>query len=131
MSYGLEWMPAVVLLGAFVLLLVPAFALIGLVLLALAAVAALVALAGAVLVSPYLLARALRRRLAERHIRQPSRIVRSRSRRRLASASQSISTILPSRTVNAPTENGRPSRVTTNPAAPLMSAGFMSSPSRE
>jgi hypothetical protein len=67
MSYGFEWMPAVVLLGVFVLLMAPAFALIGLVLVALAAVAALVALAGAILASPYLLARTLRRRLAERH----------------------------------------------------------------
>ena len=67
MSYGIEWMPVVVLLGAPVLLIVPAFALIGLAVVALAAVAALVALAGAILASPYLLARALRRRLAERH----------------------------------------------------------------
>jgi hypothetical protein len=68
MSYGFEWMPAVVLVGAFVLLMVPAFALIGLVVVALAAVAALVVLAGAVLATPYLLVRTLRRRLAERHI---------------------------------------------------------------
>jgi hypothetical protein len=67
MSYGFEWMPAVVLVGAFVLLTVPAFALIGLVVVALAAVAALVVLAGAILASPYLLARTLHRRLAERH----------------------------------------------------------------
>jgi thiol:disulfide interchange protein len=67
MSYGFEWMPAVVLVGAFVLLTVPAFALIALVVVALAAVAALVALAGAILAMPYLLARTLRRRLAERH----------------------------------------------------------------
>ena len=67
MSYGVEWIPAVVLVGALVVLMVPAFALIGLVLVALAAVAALAALAGAILASPYLLARALRRRLAERH----------------------------------------------------------------
>jgi membrane protein implicated in regulation of membrane protease activity len=67
MSYGFEWMPAVVLLGTLVLLMVPAFALIGLVVVALAAVAALVALAGAILASPYLVARTLRRRLAERH----------------------------------------------------------------
>jgi membrane protein implicated in regulation of membrane protease activity len=67
MSYGFEWMPAVVLVGAFVLLMVPAFAMIGLVVLALTAVAALVALAGAIVASPYLLARTLRRRLAERH----------------------------------------------------------------
>jgi hypothetical protein len=60
-------MPAVVLIGAFVLLMVPAFAMIGLVVLALAAVATLVALAGAILASPYLLARTLRRHLAERH----------------------------------------------------------------
>jgi hypothetical protein len=67
MSYGFEWMPAVVLVGAFVLLIVPAFALIGLAVLALAALAALVALAGTIIASPYLLARTLRRRLAERH----------------------------------------------------------------
>jgi hypothetical protein len=67
MSYGFEWMPAVVLVGAFVLLTVPAFALIGLVVVALAAVAALVALAGTIVATPYLLARTLRRRLAERH----------------------------------------------------------------
>jgi len=67
MSYGFEWMPAVVLVGALVVLMVPAFALIGLAVLALAAVAALVALAGAIIASPYLLARTLRRRLAERH----------------------------------------------------------------
>ena len=67
MSYGFEWIPAVVLVGAFIVLMVPAFALIGLAVLALAALAALVALAGAILATPYLLARALRRRLAERH----------------------------------------------------------------
>jgi hypothetical protein len=70
MSYGFEWMPVVVVGGAFVLLIVPSFALIGLLVVALAAVAALVALAGAIIVSPFLLARTLRRRLAERHIRQ-------------------------------------------------------------
>jgi hypothetical protein len=67
MSYGFEWMPAVVLGGAFVLLIVPAFALIGLAVVALAAVAALVALAGAIAATPFLLARTVRRRLAERH----------------------------------------------------------------
>jgi hypothetical protein len=71
MSYGFEWIPAVALVGAFVLLMVPAFALIGLAVVALAAVAALVALAGAVLATPYLLARTVRRGLAERH--QPTR----------------------------------------------------------
>ena len=68
MSYGFEWMPAVVLVGAFVVLMVPAFALIGLAVVALAAIAALVALAGAIVASPYLLARTVRRRLAERHV---------------------------------------------------------------
>ncbi|HEX6583820.1 MAG TPA: hypothetical protein VF056_09460, partial [Thermoleophilaceae bacterium] len=60
-------MPAVVLVAALVLLIVPAFALIGLAVVALAAGAALVALAGAILATPYLLFRTLRRRLAERH----------------------------------------------------------------
>jgi hypothetical protein len=67
MSYGFEWMPAVVLVGAFVVLMVPAFALIGLMVVALAAVAALAALAGAILATPYLFVRTLRRHLAERH----------------------------------------------------------------
>jgi hypothetical protein len=67
MSYGLEWLPAVVLVGAFVALMVPAFALIGLAVIALVALAALLALAGAIVASPYLLARSLRRRLAARH----------------------------------------------------------------
>ena len=67
MSYGFEWIPAVVLVGALVVLMVPAFAMIGLVVVALAAVAALAVLAGAIVASPYLLARTVRRRLAERH----------------------------------------------------------------
>ena len=68
MKYGIEWTPGIVLLGAVLVLpLVPSFALIGVVVVALAAVAALVALAGAVLATPYLLARSVRRRLAERH----------------------------------------------------------------
>jgi hypothetical protein len=67
-SYGLEWIPGLGLLGtALVLLIVPSFALIALVVVALAAVAAVVALAGAILASPYLLVRTLRRHLAERH----------------------------------------------------------------
>ena len=67
MSYGFEWMPGVALLGTvLVLLIVPAFALIGLVVVALAAVAALVALVGAILATPYLLVRTVRRHL-ERH----------------------------------------------------------------
>jgi positive regulator of sigma E activity len=70
MSYGPEWIPAAVVVGAFIVLMVPAFALIGLAVLVLAALAALVALAGAVVASPFLLARTLRRRFAER--RQPT-----------------------------------------------------------
>ena len=68
MRYGFEWTPGVVLLGMVVVLpIVPGFALIGLVVVALAAVAALVVLAGAVLATPYLLVRTIRRRHAERH----------------------------------------------------------------
>jgi uncharacterized membrane-anchored protein len=67
MSYAFEWTPVLVFLGALLLLLVPGFALIAVIVVALAAVATLVALAGAILASPYLLVRALRRRLAERH----------------------------------------------------------------
>jgi hypothetical protein len=71
-AYGFDWIPGGVLLGTVLLLLiVPPFALIALVLVALAALVALVALAGAVLATPYLLVRTVRRRLAERHIRQP------------------------------------------------------------
>jgi len=67
-KYGFEWTPGIVLVGAVLVLpLVPSFALIAVVVLALAAVAALVALAGAVLATPYLLVRSVRRRLAERH----------------------------------------------------------------
>jgi positive regulator of sigma E activity len=67
-AYGFDWIPGGVLLGTVLLLLiVPPFALIALVLVALAALVALVALAGAVLATPYLLVRTVRRRLAERH----------------------------------------------------------------
>ena len=67
-TYGFEWMPGAAVLGTvLVLLIVPSFALIALVVVALAAIAAVVALAGAILATPYLLARSLRRRLAERH----------------------------------------------------------------
>jgi membrane protein implicated in regulation of membrane protease activity len=67
MSYAFEWGAVPIFLGALLLLLVPGFALIAVIVLALAAVAALVALAGAIVASPYLLVRALRRRVAERH----------------------------------------------------------------
>jgi hypothetical protein len=67
-KYAIDWTPGLVLLWlVLVLPLVPSFALIGVVVVALAAVAALVALAGAILATPYLLVRSLRRRLAERH----------------------------------------------------------------
>jgi hypothetical protein len=67
MSYTAEWIPTPIGLGAVLLpLIVPPFALIGLVVVALAALAALVALAGAVLATPYLLVRFLRRHVAER-----------------------------------------------------------------
>ena len=66
MSYASEWTAVPVFLGALLLLLVPGFALIAVLIVALLAVAALVALAGAILASPYLLVRTLRRRLAER-----------------------------------------------------------------
>jgi membrane protein implicated in regulation of membrane protease activity len=66
MSYAAEWLSTPVVLGLVLLLLiVPPFALIAVAVLALAALAAFVALAGAVLASPYLLVRSLRRRLAE------------------------------------------------------------------
>jgi positive regulator of sigma E activity len=70
-AYGLDWIPGGVFLGTVLLLLiVPPLALIALAVVALAAVAALVALVGAVLATPYLLVRTVRRRLAERDIRQ-------------------------------------------------------------
>jgi positive regulator of sigma E activity len=71
-GYGFEWVPGGVFLGGVLLILiVPSFALIALAVVALAAVAALVALAGAIIASPYLVVRTVRRRLAERHAGQP------------------------------------------------------------
>jgi membrane protein implicated in regulation of membrane protease activity len=67
MSYASEWTAVPVFLGAPLLLLVPGFALIAVIVVALVAIAALVALAAAVLATPYLVVRAVRRRLAERH----------------------------------------------------------------
>jgi hypothetical protein len=67
-KYGFEWTPGLVLLGMVVVLpLAPAFAMIGLLVVAVAAVATIAALAGAVLATPYLLARTVRRHLAARH----------------------------------------------------------------
>jgi hypothetical protein len=66
MKYGFEWTPGLVLLATVLILpLAPPFALIAVMVLALAALAALVALAGAVLASPYLLIRSLRRHFTE------------------------------------------------------------------
>ena len=60
MSYYVEWIPGLSVLGTvLILLIVPGFALIGLAVVALGAVAALVALAGAVIAMPYLLVRSL------------------------------------------------------------------------
>jgi positive regulator of sigma E activity len=70
--YGLEWIPGVGVVGAvLVLLIVPPFALIALAVVALAVAAALVALVGVILATPYLVVRTIRRRFADRHIRQP------------------------------------------------------------
>ena len=67
-AYGFDWIPGGVFLGTVLLILiVPSFALIALMVVAVAAVAALAVLAGAILATPYLLVRSLRRRLAERH----------------------------------------------------------------
>jgi hypothetical protein len=69
MRYGFEWTPGIFVLGLVVVLpLAPGFAMIGLAIVALVAVAALVALTGAVLATPYLLVRTVRRRLAERNL---------------------------------------------------------------
>jgi len=63
--------------------------------------------------------------------RQRCSAVRSSWARRSGSARKSSSTILPSRTVTAASEKGRPSRVVTAPTAPLISAGWMTRSSRE
>ena len=65
----------------------------------------------------------------EATVLQSSTTVRSSWRSRSGSVRKSSSTILPFRTVTAPTENGRPWRKATIPATPLISAGRMSSPS--
>ena len=56
---------------------------------------------------------------------QRSRSLTSRRPRRSGSARTSISVILPPRTVKPATENGRPSRRLTVPAAPLTRVGWM------
>ena len=68
MKYGIEWTPALVLFGMVIILpLAPAFAMIGLLVLAVAAVVAVIALAGAVVATPYLVVRGVRRRVEGRH----------------------------------------------------------------
>ena len=61
-----NYCPSASLLGLFVLMTVPLFAMIALLVVALAAVAALVALTGAVLATPYLLGHSLLQRLRAR-----------------------------------------------------------------
>jgi hypothetical protein len=66
--YRFEWIPGPFLLALVVILpLAPAFAMIAVVIAALAAVVAAIALAGAVMATPYLIVRTVRRHLAERH----------------------------------------------------------------
>jgi hypothetical protein len=77
MSYAVEWIPGVgVVWTVLLLLVVPEFAVIAVLVLALAA---LVALAAAALVSPYLLVRSLRRRLAQPTARRRRRWIDSPS----------------------------------------------------
>ena len=67
MTYRIEYLPGLILLGAVLLvLLVPPIAVIVVIVLASAALAAVAALAGAVLAMPYLLVRLVHRRLADR-----------------------------------------------------------------
>jgi membrane protein implicated in regulation of membrane protease activity len=65
-SYAVEWLPGAAAVGAVALLCVPSLVLIGLVVVLLAVVAALVAFAGAIVATPYLLVRSLRRRQRRR-----------------------------------------------------------------
>lgn len=77
MSYAVEWMPGGVgLATVLLLLLVPELAVIAVIAVGLAAVSILLVLAAAVLASPYLLARALRQRLAQPKRPRPSRFPR-------------------------------------------------------
>ena len=62
MSYRVEWFPVVLPWAGLVLLLVPPVATLAVVVVALAAAAGALALAGAVVATPYLLARSLGRR---------------------------------------------------------------------
>lgn len=64
MSYGFEWIPGLGFLGVVLLLAVPPFGVIAVLVVALAVFAALVA---AIVATPYLLVRTVRRHLAEQH----------------------------------------------------------------
>jgi membrane protein implicated in regulation of membrane protease activity len=71
-SYSAEWVPGIVVVGFLALFWVPGIALIAWFFFVLAALAALIAFAGAIVASPFLLARHLRRRLEETHVDAPS-----------------------------------------------------------
>jgi hypothetical protein len=77
MNFAVEWLAPVVVLGALVLFLIGPIALVMVLMVALAALVALVALAAAALVSPYLLVRSLRRRLAKPTTRRRTRWIDS------------------------------------------------------
>ena len=79
MSFAVEWLPPLVVFGALVLFLIGPIALVVVLVVALAALFALVALAAAALVSPYLLVRSLRRRLAQPAPRPGTRRINSPS----------------------------------------------------
>jgi hypothetical protein len=66
MNSAIELLPVAVVLGLFVLMIVPLFAMVALLLVALGGVAALVALTGAVLATPYLLGHSLLQHLRAR-----------------------------------------------------------------
>jgi membrane protein implicated in regulation of membrane protease activity len=74
MSYRLEWISGIGVFGTVILLLiVPEFAMIAVLVVALVVLVALVALTAAVLASPYLLVRSLRRRRAQSTTRRSTR----------------------------------------------------------
>ncbi len=66
MNYRLEWMPAALVVGVLTLLFVPYLGLLVALAILLAAVAAGIALVAAVLASPFLAVRAVRRRSEKR-----------------------------------------------------------------
>ena len=73
MSYSNEWLPGAAVIGIVALLSVPSIALIVFFALLLAALAAAVVLAGAIVATPFLLGRAIRRRLLARRDADPDR----------------------------------------------------------